>query len=328
MTQNGLAAELENFLALPGVPDLLDPGRWTDAYELLENLKNAPSDEATYARIRSFFEAILASVRHGLSELRHEEETLAGLIRKNQEVAERLEERLDSEQQKGQQAWQSINIARKLLARQGATLLKRLDNESIENLVAKNLEAILASRTTVALTQAMQSLTLQAATLFENAQRQDRQIKLLVDAMYARFDDCPGIAAPRPQLQPNLGDYSLALQALDEKTKAFCRSTINLITDKNSLVKKFGLEIVLPLRGLFAQLRTEMEPWLRGTSVPLQEHVHLQKMQLENLAEDIAKIKDYLLTLEARSEEVKIALARLLRQEAAIVGVMARLSQA
>ena len=325
MTQNGLAAELENFLALPGVPDLLHPGRWTDAHELLENLKNAPPDEATYARIRMFFEAILAGVRHSLSELRHEEETLAGLIRRNQAVAERLEERLGTEQQKGQQAWQSINIARKLLARQGATLLKRLDHESIENLVAKNLEAILASRTTVALTQAMQSLTLQAVTLFESAQRQDRQIKLLVDAMYARFDDCPGIAAPRPQLHPNLGDYRLALQALDEKTRVFCRSTINLITDKNSLAKKFGLEIVLPLRGLFAQLRTEMEPWLRGTSVPLQEHVHLQKMQLENLAEDIAKIKDYLLTLEARSEEVNIALTRLLRQEAAIVGVMARL---
>ena len=325
MTQNGLAAELENFLALPGVPDLLHPGRWTDAHELLENLKNASPDEATYARIHMFFEAILAGVRHSLSELHHEEETLAGLIRRNQAVAERLEERLGTEQQKGQQAWQSINIARKLLARQGAMLLKRLDNASIENLVAKNLEVILASRTSVALTQAMQSLTLQAVTLFENARRQDRQIKLLVDAMYARFDDSPGIAAPRPQLLPDLGYYSRALQALDEKTRAFCRSPINLITDKNSLAKKFGLEIVLPLRSLFAQLRTEMAQWLSGASVPLQEHVRLQKLQLENLAEDIAKIKDYLLTLEMRSEEAKIMLACLLRQEAAIVGVMARL---
>lgn len=320
--QNELAEALESFLALPGTPELLDPQLWMRAQELLEALKNADPDGAASARIGTILEISQETLRGRLSDLNHEEDTLAGLLRRNREVAQRLEETLEVEQLKGKEAWQSFSIARKLIARQGSALLVRLGNENIEKLIAKNLGDILASPTTAGLTQAMQSLADQAATLFEGSQRQDRQIKLLVDAVYARFNDVPGIALSPPQL-PDLDDFRRALQELDAKTREFCRRPINLMTDKNSLVKKFGLEVASPLRILFIQIRMETERWLREVSTPLQEQIQEKKIGLEKREEDLDKILDHIVTLEARLEEVEIALARLRRQEDALKRIQA-----
>lgn len=315
--QNELAEALESFLALPGTPELLDAQLWMRAHELLEALKNADPDGAASARIGAILEISQETLRGRLSDLNHEEDTLAGLLRRNREVAQRLEETLEVEQLKGKEAWQSFSIARKLIARQGSAILVRLGNENVEKLIAKNLGDILASPTTAGLTQAMQSLADQAATLFEGSQRQDRQIKLLVDAVYARFNEVPGIALSPPQL-PDLDDFRRALQELDAKTREFCRRPINLMTDKNSLVKKFGLEVASPLRILFIQIRMETERWLREVSTPLQEQIQEKKIGLEKREEDLDKILDHIVTLEARLEEVEIALARLRRQEDAL----------
>lgn len=319
-----LAGALASFLALPDAPELLDPPLRERAHELLAALEAAPPDGAAAARIGAILDIGRAAVRHRLPALRHEADTLAGLLRRNREVAQQLEESLGEEQRKGREACQSFSIARKLIARQGEALLARLDAGDIERLIAKNLGQILASPTTAALTQAMQSLADQAAALFENIQRQDRQIKLLVDAVYARFNEVPGIALAPPQL-PDLDGYRRALRALDAKTREFCRRPINLMTDKNSLAKKFGLEVVSPLRGLFMQVRTETERWLQAISTPLQEQIQEKKVGLERREEDLGKIRDQIATLEARLEEVETALARLRRQEEAIDGILALL---
>lgn len=320
-SQNGLAAALESFLALPGTPELLDAQLWMRAQELLENMKNAPPDSATSARLNAILEISRETVHRKLHDLSHEEETLAGLILKNREVAQRLEEKLEVEQLQGKEAWQSFSIARKLIARQGSALLTRLGNENIEKLIARNLGEILASPTTAALTQAMQSLVDQAATLFESTQRQDRQIKLLVDAVYARFNDVPGMALAPPQL-PDLDDYRQALQALDARTREFCRRPINLMTDKTSLAKKFGLEVVSPLRVLFIQIRRETERWLKEISTPLQEQIQEKKIGLERREEDLDKILDHIVTLEVRLEEAETAITGLRQQEDALALIL------
>lgn len=319
-----LAEALESFLALPGTPELLDPPLRMRANELLETLKTAPPDDSASARIGAILEISLDTVRCKLPDLCHEEDTLAGLLRRNREVAQRLEETLGEEQLKGKEAWQSFSIARKLIARQGSALLARLDDKNIEKLIAKNLGEILASPTTAALTQAMQSLADQSAALFEGAQSQDRQIKLLVDAVYARFNDVPGISLAPPQL-PDLDCYRQALRALDTKTREFCRRPINLMTDKNSLAKKFGLEVVSPLRDLFNQIRMETERWLKEISTPLQNQIQEKKIGLEKRGEDLDKIRDHIVTLETRLEEVETAIACLRQQEEATRRIQALL---
>ncbi|MGE5028018.1 MAG: hypothetical protein ACM3JK_06055, partial [Betaproteobacteria bacterium] len=168
------------------------------------------------------------------------------------------------------------------------------------------------------------SLASQAAALFEGVQQQDRQIKLLVDAVYGRVNDVPGITLAPPQL-PDLDGYRRELLHLNVVTHEFCRRPINLMTDKNSLAKKFGLEVVSPLRDLFIRIRMETEQWLREISAPLQEHIQEKKIGLERRAEELDKIRDQIVTLEARLAEAEAALTRLRRQEEAISRIQALL---
>lgn len=319
--QSELATALEAILIMPDAPELFDSHLLAQARRLLDTLKNTPTD-AVVAEVGSFAKTTSQLVQQRFSALRHEQDTLAGLIRKNREVAERLQEKLETDQRQSQEAWKSFNIAGKLIAQQGGALLDNLDDGRIETLTADNPKEILGSPTTAALTQTMHSLTAQAAALFENAERLDRQIKTLVEAAYGRFNELPGFALS-PPASPNLDNYRLALQQLDRKTVEFCRRPIHLLTDKSRRAKKFDLEVAAPLRAMFVQLRTEIERWLKESITPVQAQIQAQKIALEKREAEIFMIREQIMTLETRTEETAIALARLQELEAAIGRMLA-----
>lgn len=312
-----LATALEACLALPDTSELLGPQLLLRAHELLETLKTTPPDAAVFTQISLITEACNAAVQSRHGELHHEQDTLTSLISRNREVADRLEHILQADQYQSQEAWKSFNIARKLIARQGGILLNHLDSEHVEQLVAKNLKEILRSPTTGALTQAMHSLISEASTLFEGFERQNRQIMSVVEAVYTRFNQLPGFTLAPPQLSV-MENYRQDLEQLGEKTNDFCRRPINLMTDKATLAKKFGVEVVVPLRDLFTHLKEETDWWLRELSVPVQDQIQAQKIALEKRQEDINMIRDQITILETRKEETEAALARLQQQEAAI----------
>ena len=316
-----LITALEACLALPDAAEIFDPQLLQRAHELLDTLKTTPPEADTYAQINLIMESGSATVQRRHGELRHEQNTLVSMIGKNREVADRLEQSLQADQNQSQEAWKSFNIARKLIARQGGILLNHLDNEHVEQLVAKNLKEILRSPTTGALTQAMQSLISEASTLLEGFEHQNRQIMSVVEAVYTRFNQLPGFTLAPPQLS-GMENFRQDLDQLGEKTAEFCRRPINLMTDKTSLAKKFGMEVVAPLRDLFAQLKAETDWWLRELSIPVQDQIQAQKIALEKRDEDINMIRGQITILEARKEETEGALARLQQQEEAIERVV------
>jgi hypothetical protein len=322
LPHDDLAMTLEACLTLPDTSELLDPQLLLRAHELLEILKTAAPDAAALAQIILLTEACSAAVQRRHGELHHEQDTLTSLISQNREVADRLEQSLQADQYKSQEAWKSFSIARKLIARQGDILLNHLDSERIEQLVAKNLKEILKSPTTGALTQAMQNLIGEASTLLEDFERLNRQILNVINAVYDRFNQLPGFKLTPPQLS-GVGNYRRNLEQLDARTAEFCRRPINLMTDKASLAKKFGIEVVGPLRNLFTQLKAETDWRLRALPVPVQEQIQTQKIALEKREEDINMIRGQIAILETRKEETKTALARLLQQEAAIARILA-----
>lgn len=317
-----LAKALGACLALPDMTELLDPQLLLRAQELLVTLKSTPPDTDAFAQIGLITEAGSATMQRRNNELLHELDTLSGLINKNREVADRLEQSLQADQYQSQEAWKSFSIARKLIARQGGILLNLLDGENVEHLVAKNLKVILKSPTTGALTQAMHSLIGEASALFDGFERQNRQIMNVVEAVYTRFNQLPDFNLAPPQIS-GIENYRHDLEQLGKKTDEFCRRPINLMTDKTSLAKKFGMEVVAPLRDLFAHLKAETDWWLGELSAPVQDQIQAQKIALEKREEDILKIRDQINILDARQEETKTALARLQQMEAAIERILA-----
>jgi hypothetical protein len=135
--------------------------------------------------------------------------------------------------------------------------------------------------------------------------------------VYIRFNQLPGFTLAPPQLS-GMENYRHDLEQLGEKTAEFCRRPINLMTDKASLAKKFGMEVVGPLRDLFAHLKEETDWWLRELSVPVLDQIQAQKISLEKREEDINMIRGQITILEARKEDTATALTRLQQQEALI----------
>ena len=58
------------------------------------------------------------------------------------------------------------------------------------------------------------------------------------------------------------------------------------MTDKASLAKKFGMEVVGPLCNLFMQLKAETDWWLRELPVPVQEQIRRKKSRRETRGRD------------------------------------------
>jgi hypothetical protein len=322
-----LLSALESYLAQAGACQPPDPELWISAHELHETLKSGAPDEDSCRRTLAAAAENLAVLRSRLGDLRHEREILAGLIIKNREVADQMQEKLVDEQNQANEAWQSFTIARKLVSRQGDTLQKSLENDLLEKLISRKLDEMLFSPTTGELTQAMQSLLDQAAALFDKSQRKIRQIGELVDAIYARFSVLPGRLPQVARPQPNLAAYHQSLLELTASASEFCRRPMNLMTDKASLVKKFGLEVVLPLRSLFAKLQAETLEWLKEPCTGLQGKLQDEKIRLEKRQEDIAKIRDYLATLEARIAETETELAQLSPSEETTARIVTILDQ-
>jgi hypothetical protein len=321
LPHDDLAMALEACLTLPDTSELLDPQLLLRAHELLETLKTAAPDAAAFAQITLITETGSAAVQRRHGKLLHEQDTLTRLIGQNREVADRLEQSLQADQYQSQETWKSFSIARKLIARQGGILLSHLDSERIEQLAAKNLKEILKSPTTGALTQAMQTLIGEASTLLEDFERLNRQIMNVVNAVYDRFNQLPGFKLAPPRLS-GMENYRHNLEQLGARTAEFCRRPINLMTDKASLAKKFGMEVVGPLRSLFAQLKAETDWRLRELPVPVQEQIQMQKIALEKREEDINMIRGQIVILEARKAETEAVCARLQQQEAAIARML------
>lgn len=321
MTADGqteeLALALEEFVNLAGSAEVIEPGQAAQLQEQLAALASGHSDDTLFSEIADIARLGRANIERRMSGLEHEFATLNGLIGKNREVAEQLEAALAAEQRQGQGVGQSFAIARKLIARQGTALLARIGSQNLDKLIEQNRAEIVGSRTTAELTQAMQSLLGQAASLFESVEHQDRQIKALVDAVYARFNDVPGFTLSAPT-RVELDDYRSALQALTAQSREFCRKPMHLITDKATLTKKFALELAAPLRELFVRLHIETERWLREVSILLQIQLRERKVGQELREENLEKILDYIVTLEARLEEAEVALGRVRRQEKAV----------
>lgn len=317
LPRDELAVALDTCLTLPGMDELLDPLFLLRARELLIALDSAPASGTFFEDINRIGEVCFSAVRNRYAELTHEQLTLNELINKNHEVAVRLHDRLIVDQFQSQEARKSFNIARKLITRQGRLLLTHIDNEHVEQLIARHLSAIQNCPTTNALTQAMHALVSDAFTLFEGFERQNRQILSVVEAVYERFNQLPGFTLELPQLSAQ-EDFRLHLQQLNGKTSEFCRRTINLLTDQTRLIKKFGVEVICPLRNLFGHLHGETVWWLKELPIPVQNQIQKHKVLLEKRKQDIDMIQDQIAILTARIDESSTVLAQLQKHEATI----------
>lgn len=274
--------------------------------------------------IGAMVEASGKSVQSQLSAVRHELKELMSLTGKNRSVIKKLLDKVQADKMLYEQTVKSFNITRSVISQQGRALMASLDSDKLDEMLAKNRNAIEGSWTTSGLLRSMQSLFGQATQQFARIHHHADQIKGLVDAAYRRFHEQHGfeLVFPPPL---SLERAKQGLQSLAQQTEEFCDDPLNVMTEKHFLIRKFYTGLVASAQQIFEQARSESEAWLHASLGPLTKQIQDYKAQIGQRVATVKQIHDNTDTLEERINELLKEQARLLAQREVIEGIRAKI---
>lgn len=274
--------------------------------------------------IGAMVEASGKSVQSQLSAVRHELKELMSLTGKNRAVIKKLLDKVQADKMLYEQTVKSFNITRSVISQQGRALMASLDSDKLDEMLAKNRNAIEGSWTTSGLLRSMQSLFGQATQQFARIHHHADQIKGLVDAAYRRFHEQHGfeLVFPPPL---SLERAKQGLQSLAQQTEEFCDDPLNVMTEKHFLIRKFYTGLVASAQQIFEQARSESEAWLHASLGPLTKQIQDYKAQIGQRVATVKQIHDNTDTLEERINELLKEQARLLAQREVIEGIRAKI---
>ncbi|MBZ0104778.1 MAG: dynamin family protein [Sulfuricella denitrificans] len=275
--------------------------------------------------IGAMVEASAKSVQSQLASVRHELKELMTLTGKNRSVIKKLLDKVQADKMLYEQTVKSFNITRSVISQQGRALMASLDSDRVDEMLARNRNAIEGSWTTSGLLRSMQSLFGQATQQFARIHHHADQIKGLVDAAYRRFHEQHGfeLAFPPPL---SLERAKQGLMSLAQQTEEFCDDPLNVMTEKHFLIRKFYTGLVASAQQVFEQARSESEAWLRASLGPLTRQIQDYKAQIGQRVDTVKQIHDNTDTLEERINELLKAQARLLAQREVIEGIRAKIN--
>jgi hypothetical protein len=187
---------------------------------------------------------------------------------------------------------------------QGATLVKQLDEDALEQILNKDREFIQGAWTTAGLWKNMQLLFDHFAAVSNKILNFSKQIKGLVDATYIHFHEKFGFAKMTPPAL-NLEKHTLSMTALKETAKQFCRDPLNVMTEKHFLVSRFYNSLVAKARQIFEMTRLDAQNWLRWALNPLDMQIKGHEQVLTKRIENFKTIRDNINSVEDRMKHLE-----------------------
>ena len=276
--------------------------------------------------IGSMVLAAYNSVRTQLVATRHEQNELLSLSGKNKEVIHKMLTMLDQDRNLYDQTVNSFNVTRGVISQQGRMLINNLNIDRLDEILEKAHNAIKGSWTTAGLSRGMQQLIRQTAHQYKHIHKHAKQIKGLVDAAYIRFHVKHGFERRHaPEL--NIDQYMEAIHALAQRSEAFCRDPVNIMTEKHFLIRKFFLSVAGEARIIFERSRVECETWLRNVLAPLITQINDHKAQIERRLENVKKIHDNIDSLQERLNELQSMQSDLTQQLKVLEEILTQLKR-
>ena len=80
------------------------------------------------------------------------------------------------------------------------------------------------------------------------------------------------------------------MEALEDITKEFCASPINVMTEKHFLVRRFFQSLGRQVQAIFAQTHQETNKWLLNVLGPLKLQINEHKMILEKRTASLMEV--------------------------------------
>lgn len=267
--------------------------------------------EAEIGDLLDYSSAVLESRRAGIEEQVGE---LRGLQGKNQDVVEHIMSKIAEDKSVFERGLQQFQALRSVYAQQSIKLFSEIGMDVLRDEVRTAREAMVQSRFTKGIRDAMSGFFAAVALHLEAAGNQIEEINKMMEAMYRKLNKEHGIhlvaIPPFSMLR-----YRKEMQRLEEAyEQQFNTFYTFLTTEQFTLTSRFFETLASRVVQVFEVLNKDVENWLKTVMSPMEGQVREHQMQLRRRLESVKRIHKAADTLDGRIEELEQMLTEVTRQ--------------
>jgi hypothetical protein len=310
--QKGLLAKIN------GDQALLERSRLTSLEKALSDelisSKQAIVRDQTEAELGDLMEnslSLLDSRRRGIEEQLNE---LRGLQGKNQDVVEHIMAKISDDKETFERGLQQFHALRSVYSQQSITLFSEIGMDVLRKEVRDAREAMVESRFTKGIRDAMGGFFKRVDKHLETADGQIDEINKMMEAMYHKLNLEHGIKLvtipPFSMLR-----YRKEMQRLEEAyDQQFNTFYTFLTTEQYTLTSRFFETLASRVVQVFETLNKDVEKWLKAVMSPMESQEREHQVQLRRRLESVKRIHKAADTVEDRIGELDQMHAEVTRQ--------------
>ena len=253
--------------------------------------------EDMFRATRSILEARIASVREQLEELK-------ALRGKNEDVIEHMMSKVKKDKEDFERGLQRFQALRSVFSQQTNILFTYLGMDALKTEVKDTRMAMVSSRFTKGIRDAMNGFFRDVNENIEKSARQIEEIKTMMDAMYRKFSEEHGLNPILPAPFSTL-KYTKELARLEKAYNEHFNTLTMLTNEQFSLTSKFFETMASRVVHVYEIANRDVENWLKAIMAPMETQVREHQLQLRRRLESIKRIHKATDTLEDRIAELE-----------------------
>ncbi|MCL2591491.1 MAG: dynamin family protein [Betaproteobacteria bacterium] len=230
---------------------------------------------------------------------------LDSLHGKNRGVVEYMMYKIRVEKDEFEQGLKKYYAVRSVFTGLSNQLLSHLGMDTLRIETRKTRDAMLGSRFSLGLREAMKDFFQRMRTHIGEAEADISEIYRMLDAMYKRFSVEHGLKLTPPE-KFSVRRCEAELNHLESVCHRHLGTPLMLVTtEKRVLMKKFFETAAVQVHRIFEAVNRDVDQWLRAVMAPLEIQVREYQLQLKRRLESVRRIHQATDTLENRVEELK-----------------------
>lgn len=245
--------------------------------------------------------SLLEARRRGIEEQLTE---LRGLQGKNQDVVEHIMLKISDDKEAFERGLQQFQALRSIFSQQSIKLFSLVGMDVLRGEVRTAREAMVQSRFTKGIRDAMSSFFKNVDAHLDTANGQVEEINKMMDAMYQKLNREHGINLVT--IPPfSILRYRKEIQGLEGAyNQQFNTFYTFLTTEQYTLTSRFFETLASRVVQVFEVLNKDVESWLKAVMSPMEGQVREHQMQLRRRLESVKRIHKAADTLEDRIGEL------------------------
>ncbi len=231
---------------------------------------------------------------------------LASLNGKNKDVVEHMMEKVRGDKDVFEKSLQRFQATRSIFSQQTNVLYTQLNIKNLDKLIAQTKRDMEISMTTGGLRSCMKNFFDQARTTMEEVSKQANEIKLLMEGVYAKFQQEHGLTNIKPS-SFSVTRYVREIKRLEAKHEQFMSGISLMMTEQKVVSQKFYDSAVAKVRAIYKMANRDADNWLKNIMSPMESQVREHQIQLRRRLESIKRIHQASDTLQDRVKELEEA---------------------